>query len=188
MTKAPSREALLIIGIIAAVLAQAAPADRADRTYEGDWYVSDDTDNNTGERNVYAFHTYLKQDDPEFVTLTMRCTEGKPTFFVDWDKGEFLDQTVLTIGPVAHPDAEPAEDQYVFGKFKDELTIDRGLRASPATSAKIITAIGQAKYMTLTAHLASGARSVGVDVDGTQRAWSRVSRHCPVRKMQRPPL
>ena len=169
--------------IIAAAATQAQPADR---TYEGDWYVSDSTDNNTGEREVYAFQTYLERGDPNFVTLTMRCSNGRPTFFVEWQDVAFPDQSVLTIGPVANPDSEPAEERYVFEKSAD--VIDRGLRASPETSAKIVSAIGDAKYATVTAHLASGTRTIGMEVDGTQRAWSRVSRHCPVRVMPRPPL
>ena len=167
----------------APAVAQVLPGDRS---HEGDWYVSDDTDNNAGERKVYAFQLHLKKDDPDYVTLTIRCTNGKPTFFVDWDDLAFPDQAVITIGPVAGPESEPAEAQYVFEK-SEEIT-EPGLRASPDTSAKIVSAIGQAKYATITAHLASGSRTVGVDVAGTQAAWSRVSRHCPVRLMQRPPL
>ena len=172
-----------MIGLLFLLAAQAQPADR---TYEGDWYVSDDTDNNTGERKVYAFQTYLKRGDPDYVTLTMRCSNGKPRFFVEWEDLAFPDQAVLTIGPVANSDSEPAEERYVFEKSED--VIERGLHASPETSAKIVSAIGQAKYAIITAHLASGKRTVGMDVDGTQRAWSRVSRHCPVRIMPRPPL
>jgi hypothetical protein len=169
--------------IVAMAIAQAPPVDRA---YEGDWYVSDDTDNNTGERKVYAFQLYLKKNDPNYVTLTMRCSSGKPTLFVEWEHLAFPDQVVLTIGPVANSDSEPKEQQYVFEKSEDP--IERGLRASPETSETIVSAIGEAKYATVTAHLAPGTRTIGIDVDGTQRAWSRVSRHCPVRIMTRPPL
>jgi hypothetical protein len=158
----------------------------ADRSHEGDWYVSDTTDNNTGEREVYAFQTYLKRGDPTYVTLTMRCSSGKPTFFVDWQDVSFPDQAVLTIGPVASPDSEPAEQQYVFQKSDDP--IERGMRASPETSAKIIAAIGEAKYAIITAHLSFGSPTVGIDVSGTQGAWNRVLRHCPIQKVQRPPL
>ena len=157
-----------------------------DRTYEGNWYVSDETDNNTGAREVYAFQLHVKADDPDFVTLTLRCSKGKPTFFVDWDKLTFPDQTVLTIGPVANSDSEPIEQQYVFEKSED--AIERGLRASPEISSRIVSAIGQAKYLTITAHLESGTRTVGMDVDGTERAWNRVSRHCPIALMPRPPI
>jgi len=169
--------------IAALVLAQAQPASRAN---EGDWYVSDSTDNNTGEREVYAFRLHLKQGDPNDVTLTMRCSKGKPTFFIEWDDIPFPDQTVLTIGPVATPDSEPAEEKYLFEKSADIL--ERGLRASPETSAKIVSAIGQAKYVVITAYLASGNRTVGIDVTGAQRAWSRVVRHCPIQIMPQPPL
>jgi hypothetical protein len=109
----------------------------------------------------------------------MRCTEGKPTFYLDWDKVTFPDQAVINISPVANPDAEPAEEGYVFQKSKDEDNIDHGTRASRQTSAKIIAAIGQAKYGTVTAHLTSGTKSVGIDVDGTQRhgaGWSDIVR------------
>jgi hypothetical protein len=173
----------IISVLIASTVAHAGPNDR---TYEGNWYVSDTTDNNTGEREVYAFQMHLERDDPDFVTLRMRCSKGQPTFFVEWEHLPFPDQTVLTLGPVANPDSEPTEQQYVFQKSEDP--VENGLRASPETSAKIVAAMGQAKYLTVTAYLESGIRTVGMDVDGTQRAWSRVSRHCPVQTMPRPPL
>ncbi|WP_447763434.1 hypothetical protein [Sphingopyxis panaciterrae] len=173
-----------MIGIIVAVLAAQAPP--ADRTYEGDWYVSDDTNNNTGERSVHAFHLHLKQGDPNYVTLTMRCSAGKPTFFVEWADLNFPDQTVVTIGSMSSETAEPAERRYVFEKSED--TIERGLRASPDTSSEIVSALGEARLATITAHLSSGPRKVLMDIEGTQRAWNRVSRHCPVRIMERPPI
>ena len=173
----------LITAVVALGLVQAEPASRAN---EGDWYVSDSTDNNTGEREVYAFRLHFKQGDPNDVTLTMRCSKGKPTFFIEWDDLPFPDQTVLTIGPVAKPDTEPAEEKYLFEKSADIL--ERGLRASPETSAKIVSAIGQAKYIVITAYLASGNRTVGIDVNGTQRAWNRVVRHCPIQIMSLPAL
>ena len=169
--------------IIALAAAQAHPSPR---TYEGDWYVSDDTDNNTGQRKVYAFQTHIKTDHPDYVTLTMRCSIGKPTLFVEWHDVAFPDQSVLTIASSVSPNAEPKVERYVFEKSKD--FVESGLRATPEDSAKIISDIGQAKNTTITAHLTSGAKSVEMDVSGTQRAWSRVSRHCPVRTMPVPPL
>lgn len=176
------------LGVTSTLLASQAAAQAVpdDRTYEGKWYVSDQTDNNTGEREVYAFQIHLKQDDPDYVTLTMRCTAGEPAFFVDWDNLSFPDQAVLTIGPVPGADSEPIEARYLFEK-SSEVT-EPGLRASPETSANIISAIGQANYLTITAHLTSGSRTVGIEIAGTQGAWNRVSRHCPVRLMPRPPL
>ena len=173
--------------MFSALIAMSAVLAQPDhRSSEGDWYVSDQTDNNTGEREVYARQFYLRKEDPNYVTLTMRCSKGKPTLFVEWADLDFPDQTVLTIGPVASPDSEPADEQYVFGRSSDVM--ERGLEASPGTSAKIVSAIGRANYLTVTAHLASGTRIVGIKVNGTQGAWSRVSRHCPVQIMQRPPL
>jgi hypothetical protein len=116
----------------------------------------------------------------------MRCSKAKPTFFVEWEDVVFPDQVVLTISPASGSRSEPTEDRYVFEKSKD--AIERGLRASPETSQKIVSAIGQAKYVTVTAHLSSGAQTVGMDVEGTQRAWARVSSHCPTRIMPLPPL
>src|SRR4051812_33409677 len=90
--------------ILASLIATAAQAQPTDRTHEGNWYVGDQTDNNTGEREVYAMQIYIKKNDPDFVTLRMRCWEGKPTFFVEWQDIAFPDQAVLTIGPVASSD------------------------------------------------------------------------------------
>lgn len=174
------------ISLFALIAAATTASQPSDRTYEGNWYVSDTTNNNTGEREVYAFQLHIKRNDPDFLTLTMRCSKGKPTFFVEWEGLAFPDQTVLTIGPVATPDSEPAEQQYVFEK-SDEA-IEPGLRASPETSAKIVAAIGTAKYMIVTAHRESGPKTVGIEVEGAQRAWTRVSQHCPVQIVPRPPL
>lgn len=171
----------LLASLLCTILVLPAHAEPADRKYEGVWYISDSTDNNTGEREVYAFQTYIKADD--FVGLKMRCSAGKPTFFVEWEDRDFPDQTVLTI---ASTDIGAAEQQYVFEKSTD--TIERGLRASTETSAKIVTALAQAKYASFTAHLATGSRLVVIEVDGTQRAWARVSRHCPIRKQPLPAL
>jgi hypothetical protein len=150
--------------------------------YEGDWFVSDTTDNNSGERSVDAFQSVFK---PDYITLRMQCWEKKPAFFVDWDGQSFPDVTVLSIGPVKNPDAEPAGVRYVFEKSTDAVA--RGLRASPETSKAIVAAIGAAPYTTVTAHLPSGPKIVGFEIKGTQQAWSRVVRHCPATIMPKPP-
>jgi hypothetical protein len=164
----------------------AARSEAADRSQEGDWHISDDTDNNTGERKVYAFQMYFPKRDLEYVTLTMRCSNNRPTFFVSWTQVPFPDQTVLTISPATESTTEPTDERYVFEKSEDP--VEDGLRASPETSLKIVSAIGQAELVTVTAHLAGSPRTVPVEVRGTQRAWSRVSRHCPIKKMALPPL
>ena len=170
--------------MIALALLFAAQAQPADRTYEGDWYVSDTTNNNTGEREVYAFQLYLER--PDYVTLTMRCTGGKPAFFVDWDKQTFPEVAVLSLGGATSPHNAPKMQRYVFEK--SEEATEPGLRASPETSERIVAAIGNSLFLTLTAHLTYGDRTIVTEVSGTPRAWSRVSRHCPVRIMSRPPL
>lgn len=170
---------LLILAALSAV-----PTKPSDPSYERDWFVSDMTDNNTGERAVWAFQTHSK--DKIYVSLTMRCSSGKPTFFVEWDDVTFPDETVLSIGPSSSLDSAAAEQPYVFEKSED--LNERGLRATPEISAKIIAAIGQSKYAAITAHLSAGTRTVGMEVDGTQEAWSRVLRHCPVQIIPRPPL
>lgn len=172
------------IGLMMALAVITAPgsfAQSPDRSSEGDWHLSDSTDNNTGERSVYAMNLYLK--DGVFVQLYMRCTDARPTFFVDWDEVTFPDKAVLTIGSVG---SGQDEEPYVFDKSTD--IVESGLRASPQTSAKIVAAIGEAKQANFTAHLSSGPRAVTIDVAGTQRAWSRVVRHCPVRIVPVPPL
>lgn len=170
-----------------ALLAAAVAAEPNSRTYEGDWYVSDTTDNNTGDREVYAFKVRLKSNDPDYVTLTMKCSNGQPAFLVEWEGKDFPDQAVLTIGPVQSSDDEPNEEQYVFEKMP-RGSADRGLKASPSVSRQIVAAIGNAPYMVLTAHLPGRSPMVGIETKGTQGAWARVIRHCPVQKMAVPPL
>ena len=154
-----------------------------DRSTEGDWHVADTTDNNTGEREVYAMQLFI--DSRDFVKLTMICKDGKPAFVVDWDDLPFPDHAVLTIDPLIDEIASPAQ-RYVFEKSK-EIT-KRGLHASPEVSGQIVRAIGHAPSISITAHLTTGDRIVIVNTEGTQGAWARVSRHCPVRFMPLPPM
>jgi len=168
-----------VIALIAAAEAQVKPADP---DFEGDWFVADSTNNNTGEREVSAFRTEIGE---EFVSLRMTCSSGNATFFVEWNDQTFPDQTVVTLGPSADAGSDPVDRQYVFAKATD--IVEHGLRASPETSAKIVAALGDADYVRVTAYPTSGKRSVGMDIHGTQLAWARVSRHCPVRKMATPP-
>ena len=172
--------------MIALFIAAAAGAiQSAPARYEGDWYVSDTTDNITGEREVYAFQSFLKGDDPNYVTIRMRCSDTKPTIFIEWENLSFPDQTVLTISPILSDGTNPKSEQYIFQKSED--IIERGLRASPDTSANIVSTIGNSKHLALVAHLSAGSKSVEIDVSGTLGAWSRVSRNCPVKLMTLPP-
>ncbi|MCI4653106.1 hypothetical protein [Sphingomonas aquatilis] len=162
----------------------AADAPVPARRYEGDWYIADTTDNVTGERDVYASNLYVKPDN--FVTLTMRCSNGRPTFFVDWDDVTFPDQAVLTIGPRATLAQKPASRSYVFAKSND--AIEHGLKAAPETSQQIVAAMVGAQSAVITAHLSSGSRAIEIDVKGAAGAWARVVRHCPVKTMALPPI
>jgi hypothetical protein len=163
------------------IFAAAASVQPPPGRYEGDWYVSDTTDNITGEREVDAFRLHFKRDGSEYVTIRMRCSSAKPTMFIEWDDVAFPDQTVLSISPIRADGTNPNSDRYIFEKSQD--SIDRGLRASPDSSANIISLIGDAKSINLVAHLGAGSKSVEIDVDGATRAWKRVSRHCPIRTL-----
>jgi hypothetical protein len=173
---------------IAALLAPAAvgAAGTVPREHEGEWYFSDTTDNNTGERQVYAMVLHVASGDPDFVQVYMRCSAGKPTFWIDWSNLDFPDQAVVSVFAEGGPKGEPADQSYVFEKSTDP--VESGLRASPETSARIVAAIATSSLVTISAHLAPGPRSVVINVDGAQRAWDRVSRHCPVQKLPVPPL
>lgn len=172
-----------LISAAIAMLSCDASATSPTRTYEGVWYVMDSTDNNTGAREVEAFQSYIKPAN--YVTLRMRCSNGKPTMFVEWADVEFPDQVVLTIGPRRDLASATNDQQYVFAKSDDP--VESGLRAAPETSSAIVSAMTGAKYALVVAHLSSGRRAVDMDVDGTAGAWSRVSRHCPIRTSQPPP-
>jgi hypothetical protein len=66
----------------------------------------------------------------------------------------------------------------------------RPRRSTPSrsgTRTRCIRTIASS-LVTISAHLAPGPRSVVINVDGAQRAWDRVSRHCPVQKLPVPPL
>lgn len=156
------------------------------REYEGKWYIADTTDNNTGERQVYAFVADTSGPNPTFADLWMRCSQGKPTIFVDWRHLPFADQNVISIYAEVGAPARPVETAYVFSKSK-EITED-GLRASAVDSAKIAAAFATSSLVTITAHLSSGSRNFVVDVTGAAGAWSRVSRHCPAPILPRPPV
>lgn len=182
---------LAVTAVIAAICAGASAEEAAvDRSHAGAWYVSDDTDNNTGERKVYAFVMHLEDRDPDYVTVTMGCDDsGKPGLVVEWDKLPFPDQAVLSIGATSDPDAEPEEKQFVFTKGTRGIGMfGRGLIASPETSAQIIALMAENDYATITAHVSPSAKTVGIEVGGTPQAWDRVVRHCPAPKMPLPPL
>lgn len=166
--------------LLAALALQPAPDDRSK---EGDWHVVDTTDNNTGEREVYAMQLFI--DSRDFVKLSMICKHGKPAFVVDWDDLPFPDHAVLTIDPLVD-DISSSAQRYIFEKSK-EVT-ERGLHASSEVSGQIVRAIGRATSVSITAHLSTGDRTVIIDTEGTQGAWTRVSRHCPVRIVPLPPM
>lgn len=178
-----SNFAALALGTVC--LTDAARGQVANPALEGDWYVSDTTDNNTGEREVYAFTSFFGRANGEYVTLKMRCSKGAPIVSVEWTDVSFPDQAVLSIGAVTAPDAEPAEEPYMFTRSDD--AVERGLFATPAISLKIIGALGSSTSATIAAHLSPSTRIIQMPVAGTQRAWSRVARHCPVKSMPRPP-
>lgn len=177
---------MLDLLLAVAVLVPGLEASPVDRSREGNWSIVDTTDNNTGEREVYALQFHIKPNDPDFVTLTLRCSRGRPVFLMQWSDVTLPDHVAVTIGPVRQPDAEPVEQQYLFDKSDD--AIEFGFRASPETTSNIIAAIGDAKYATVSIYPSSGRRTIGVDVTGTRRAWSRVVRHCPVKILPVPPI
>lgn len=158
--------------------------DREDRSREGAWTISDTTDNNTGEREVYALNIHLG-DRNEFIVFRMRCSEGEPVLYLDWKDVRFPSQTVISIAPIVDPDAEPVEESYVFGE--SDRSYEDDLRASPRVSAQIMEAIGGAEYVIFTAFASPQTPIVGVDFAGAQAAWERVSRHCPIRTWPVPP-
>jgi hypothetical protein len=167
------------------IAAAAASVQLTPGRHEGDWYISDTTDNITGKREVEAFQLHLKQDDPNYVTITMRCSNSKPTIFIEWHDLSFPDQTVLSISPILPDGTNPKSERYIFEKSED--SVERGLRASPDTSANIVSMIGRAKTINLVAHLSIASKGIEIDVNGAPDAWSRVARNCPIKLMPLPP-
>lgn len=177
---------VLMVAISASVPSATTPALASSRSaaVEGDWYVSDTTDNNTGEREVYAFAQLI--DETDFVTFRMRCSAGKPTVAIEWSDRTFPDKVAVTIGAGQTADSDPVEKSYIFANSRDP--IERGLIATPSTSIDIVRDLGASKYAAIAVHVASSPKVVVVSTEGTQRAWDRVVRHCPVQTLPRPPL
>jgi hypothetical protein len=159
----------LVWGPGASLAQTARRAEPHARSVEGDWLMIDSTDNNTGEREVYALHHEFFKDEQGFLTLMLRCFQGRPTFFVDWTERDFPDQTVLTFSPIPGDRSNPADGQFVFEKSTDP--VDRGLRASTETSAQIISSIGKAPAVAITAHFPSKSRTRRVAA-GEQLPWT----------------
>lgn len=170
--------------ILAMAAAQAEPVDPDSRRFEGDWIVTDVTDNNTGEREVDASVMYYERGRSDLVHLRMKCVEGSPTMFLDWFDLELPDQAVVTFHAIDGAETEPA--QFVMQKSTD--AIDRGLRASPEVSSQIVSLFGDASFTYVTLHLQYRNRSFRVGIEGAQDAWARVVRHCPVRTYPLPPI
>lgn len=156
------------------------------RSREGDWAISDSTDNNTGEREVYAFQMYFPEHIRGYVTLSMKCVGGKPTFIINWTEITFPAQSVVTISPTTASD--PTHEQYQYVMRWNDDPILQGLHASPENSARIVDRIGASSQVMVSTHLPNAARTVTIDVRGAARAWDRVRRHCPVRLLPVPPL
>lgn len=171
--------------MISLILAMAAAqAEPIAREREGNWHISDITDNNTGEREVYAMQLDSDSSDRETVFLYMRCHAGKPVLNLEWLDLRMPRQAVVIIGPVQKN--EPFHESYIF--TKSDETSYRGWQASPETSEKVIRAIGSADFTTISVEAATGVKVIGMNIEGTQRAWQRVSRHCPVRTYPLPPI
>lgn len=175
-----------MIASLTLLFAALAQPQITERRYEGDWFISDTTDNISGEREVYAMRSFVKAGGTDFVSLHIRCDEGKPIFYIDWSDMVFPDQAVVTVSATVSPDDEAPDERFIFEKSTD--LVNAGLRASSGTTQALIKAIGIARYAAFTVHLPSGSRTVGIDVGGTLGAWKRVSSHCPVQKMPLPPV
>lgn len=186
---APSKLYARLTAGLSIALALALPptaANAQDRQHEGDWYVSDTTDNNTGEREVYGFVLHLKSGDPDFVTLKLRCSKGEPSLFIEWGDVVFPDQVVISVTNSAEHTPDEITKKFVFEK-SDEV-LEPGIKADTKSTSEIISLIGNSAFATFTAHLPYSSRRVAMDVIGSEGAWSRVQRHCPVRKMPLPPV
>jgi hypothetical protein len=179
--------AALLLALQNAAVSKPPSLAPSDRGSEGDWTISDTTDNNTGVRDVYALNLYIdKSADGDFVTVTLRCSEGKPVMFVEWVDLNLADQTVITITPDGGTDYGKPGTGYVFSKSTDVL--QRGWKATPEDSARIVKSLAAADFMAVTAHKPEGKRMVVFNAAGTTGAWSRVSRHCPAPTLPKPPL
>lgn len=177
-----------MLALVAALLfAQTtASAGAPDRGTEGDWYVGDTTDNNTGVRKVDALNTHV--EDSEFVMVSMICRAGSPRVIIQWENATFADQAVFTIQPSRSPNDSGAGIDYVFQKITAEDHTKGGMEASREVSAQIIAGLGSTPKATIVAHLPYMNRSILLNVQGTSQAWARVARHCPEKTGPLPPL
>lgn len=125
----------------AAILSTVGRADPSDRGKEGNWFVYEKTDNNTGERKVHASLAYVERFDADVVFVKMDCIRGEPLIQIDWYDKKAPQQAVVSIGAVQNPDDERAEKSYVFRKIDGLLGM--GLMAAAEVSKEIIAHVGQ---------------------------------------------
>lgn len=180
-----TESSLLLLAAILVPSMAGAQVEHADRSKEGNWSIMDQTDNNTGDREVWAMLTHYEPPDRDFVNLFIKCTDGRPTLSFSWHEATFPDQAVVSIGSIADSDAQLEDTQFVFAKVKDTVLGD--YRATPKVSAEIVAAIGTADYTSIIVH-GYGEKMIGANVSGLPGAWRRVLRHCPVKKLPLPPL
>lgn len=171
--------------MISLILAMAAMnAAPTDRTYEGDWYVSDDTNNNTGERKVYAFSSNLGEEHKNTVFMQLKCIDSVPIVELEWWDLKLPKRTVVTFG-VGYR-TEPTDHSFIFEK--SPVSYEKELRASQEDSEKIIKTVGDTEFLILTVETVSGEKWARIPASGIRGAWERVVRHCPVRKYPLPPI
>lgn len=152
---------------------------------EGVWTISDTTDNNSGEREVWAMRVHA--EDRDYISIYLQCSGDLPTLTIDWDGMPLPDQAVFSVAPIADSDAASIPIDFVLKKESQSLAF-RGYAGSPTKSAEIVKLIGDADDVTITAHTIDGARSALIEVRGLRQAWSRVARHCPVSILPVPPV
>jgi len=129
--------------------------------------VSDTTDNDTGQRTVWALQ--IDQDLDRLSFLHLKCIDRKPTVELELYGFNAPDWAVVTLGG-----GDAADTPFIFERVpdrRDELRFHGDARI-------LVNQLQEDSIRQFTVHSPLGNRSASFDMDGLTRAWQRVVAAC----------
>lgn len=128
--------------------------------------VSDTTDNNTGEREVYALQIAKDRESLGFIYL--RCDAGTPRFMLELYEAPKTEWVIVTTDGTGD---DPLN-------FRMSTDIYRNL-VFQGDSAGLVEKLQGVRSVSLTAHYQFRKLTYNFDTDGIASSWERVVKHCP---------